>query len=107
MKKSRKKIPRRKRKKRPIRPVSRDGRGSPIGSRVARSPLGERLTVSRLVAGLSLETLAGLMGTSPAYLSNIETGKVMPSIRRVVDYAAACKVDPGVILLGLKPADVA
>jgi transcriptional regulator with XRE-family HTH domain len=51
------------------------------GPNVATSPLGERLRKERDRLGLSLRELARRLEVSPSLVSQIETGKIQPSVR--------------------------
>ena len=51
------------------------------GSAAAASPLGERLRTERDRLGLSLRELARRLEVSPSLVSQIETGKIQPSVR--------------------------
>jgi transcriptional regulator with XRE-family HTH domain len=51
------------------------------GSGAAPSPLGERLRKERDRLGLSLRELARRLEVSPSLVSQIETGKIQPSVR--------------------------
>lgn len=58
---------------------ARDGRRH--GSAPVASPLGERLREERDRLGLSLRELARRLEVSPSLVSQIETGKIQPSVR--------------------------
>jgi transcriptional regulator with XRE-family HTH domain len=60
-----------------------DGRGLNAG------PIGKRLRELRASAGLSLRQLAKLIGASPSLLSQIENGKVTPSVDTLYVLASA------------------
>jgi transcriptional regulator with XRE-family HTH domain len=60
---------------------SRRGKGRGGGLTVASSPLGERLRAERDRLGLSLRELARRLEVSPSLVSQIETGKIQPSVR--------------------------
>jgi transcriptional regulator with XRE-family HTH domain len=57
--------------------------GGRTGAETARgaSPLGERLRAERDRLGLSLRELARRLEVSPSLVSQIETGKIQPSVR--------------------------
>jgi transcriptional regulator with XRE-family HTH domain len=55
------------------------------------SPLGERLRHARTVRGLSLRELARRLEISPSLVSQIETGKIQPSVRTL--YAIVTELD--------------
>ena len=60
----------------------RRGRGRATNGVVeATSPLGERLRTERDRLGLSLRELARRLEVSPSLVSQIETGKIQPSVR--------------------------
>jgi transcriptional regulator with XRE-family HTH domain len=48
----------------------------------------------RKEAGLSQDKLAGLCGTAPAYIRQIEIGHRSPSIRYLVKIAGALNIEP-------------
>lgn len=52
-------------------------------------PAGRSLTALRALASLSLADTAVLAGTSVAYLSNVETGVLVPTTGYVAQVAAA------------------
>ena len=56
-------------------------RGRPNGRHAVVSPLGERLRTERDRLGLSLRELARRLEVSPSLVSQIETGKIQPSVR--------------------------
>src|SRR5213593_926975 len=61
--------------KRTAKPRSAGTAGTPS------SPLGERLRRERDRLGLSLRELSRRLGVSPSLVSQIETGKIQPSVR--------------------------
>ncbi len=58
-----------------------------------RSLVGRRIRSLRKVRGLSQEKLADLVGTSPKYLSRIETGRENPTLDLFLRLAKGLKVD--------------
>lgn len=54
----------------------------------------------RQVQGLTLDALAGLIGVTKGYLSQIEHFRTYPSLRVLYKLAAALKVHPSVLLAG-------
>ena len=62
-------------------PVEGFGAVSPDGDGHAASTLGGRLREKRLAQGLSLRELARRLDVSPSLVSQIETGKIQPSVR--------------------------
>ena len=61
---------------------TRSGKGrTPAASGAGRSQLGERLREERDRRGLSLRELARRCEVSPSLVSQIETGKIQPSVR--------------------------
>lgn len=66
--------------------------------------LGERVRQARSARGLSLRRLATLAGCTPSLLSQIETGKSLPSVTRLA--AIATQLDVSVDhLLGVRTSD--
>ena len=65
----------------PQRPPWRSADGSPMNVPDASSMLGPRLRAIRLRRGLSLRELARRLDLSPSTISQIETGKMQPSVR--------------------------
>lgn len=59
----------------------RSKRRTASGSAAATSPLGQRLRKERDRLGLSLRELARRLEVSPSLVSQIETGKIQPSVR--------------------------
>ena len=57
-----------------------NGRRRPSGNGDGASSLGERLRSERTARGLSLRELARRASVSPSLLSQIETGKIFPSV---------------------------
>lgn len=103
MSKKRKKIPARRPKRKPIKSVPKRCNGEPIGGIVERSLLGERMTAARVAAGLSASAVARLLDVSQPYVTRLETGVAPMSVRRLVQWAAACQVDPAELVQGLTP----
>ena len=58
-----------------------------------RSLVGRRIRSLRKTRGLSQEKLADLVGTSPKYLSRIETGRENPTLDLFLRLAKGLKVD--------------
>lgn len=55
--------------------------------------IGKRLTILRQERGLTAERLAYENGVSKGYLSDIENGKKLPSLKMLEKIAKALKVD--------------
>lgn len=62
------------------------------GTRQPPAPLGARLRVERKRAGLSARELARRLSVSPSLVSQIETGKVQPSVRTLYAWVNALGV---------------
>jgi transcriptional regulator with XRE-family HTH domain/mannose-6-phosphate isomerase-like protein (cupin superfamily) len=60
--------------------MSSDGRRRPAANGHTGSSLGERLRNERAARGLSLRELARRLGVSPSLVSQIETGRIFPSV---------------------------
>lgn len=60
--------------------------------------LNEALRLIRVFHDMKSNELANLLGISPAYLSEIETGKKKPSIQLINRYAEVFHTSPSVIL---------
>jgi transcriptional regulator with XRE-family HTH domain len=52
-------------------------------------PAGEALRTLRRIAGLTLERTAELADTAPAYLSKVETGRLVPTVGYVANVTSA------------------
>jgi transcriptional regulator with XRE-family HTH domain len=57
------------------------------------APLHEAIRTARLGAGLSLRSLAGMIGVSPGTMSAVETGKTAVSVHRLQRIAEVLDVD--------------
>ena len=70
--------------------------------------LGQRLRKERVIAGLSLASLATKVKVTKGYLSRLECGKAKPSALMIERIATAIGTDPSplYVLLGHLPADV-
>lgn len=70
--------------------------------------LGQRLRKERVIAGLSLASLATKVKVTKGYLSRLERGKAKPSALMIERIATAIGTDPSplYVLLGYLPADV-
>ena len=64
--------------------------------------LGQRLTATRIQAGLSQNAVAHRAGLAASYLCRIETGKIQPTVPTANKIAAALRVSLGE-LLGPRP----
>ncbi len=60
---------------------SKNARNGPVPAGAPGSPLGKRLREERDRLGLSLRELARRLDVSPSLVSQIETGKIQPSVR--------------------------
>lgn len=58
----------------------------------AQSALGPRLRALRLAKGIGLRELARRLELSPSSISQIETGKMQPSVRTLYAFASECGV---------------
>ena len=63
-----------------------------------KKAIGIRLRQLRLECGITQQELAGRLGARPNYISNIETGKALPSVGRLFDIADAMKI-PSTLLI--------
>jgi HTH-type transcriptional regulator, competence development regulator len=67
---------------------------------------GKMLKESRLKAGMGLREVAGRVGISPGYLSDLENEKVPPPSEKVImDMAAALGADKGELLRAASKVD--
>jgi transcriptional regulator with XRE-family HTH domain len=57
-----------------------------------RTSLGQTIKALRTAKGLSTRELAGASGVSPGFISQIENGRTMPSVAKLVSLASAMKV---------------
>lgn len=60
--------------------------------------VGLKMKELRTAAGISQQTVANDIGTTIAFVSNIENNKVKINLRMVIYYAELCKVPVDVIL---------
>jgi transcriptional regulator with XRE-family HTH domain len=72
----------------PVRPAARMRREEGGAAAVRGNRLGSSVRASRLARGLSVRALAGRLGMSSSAVSQIETGKVQPSVRTLRALAA-------------------
>lgn len=73
------------------------------GEAVVQIQLGLRVRDLREGLGWNLRELAVAAGVSRAYLGEIEAGEANPSLHKLVQIAAALRVDVGGLTRGLKP----
>jgi transcriptional regulator with XRE-family HTH domain len=71
----------------------------------ASSMLGPRLRAIRLRRGLSLRELARRLALSPSSISQIETGKMQPSVRTLYAFVSEFGVTVDEVLFDQEPAD--
>lgn len=64
---------------------------------------GRRVREYRTELDVSQEKLAELCGLHRTYIGHIERGEVNPTLWNIVRIAKALRVDPGVLVEGLKP----
>jgi transcriptional regulator with XRE-family HTH domain len=69
----------------------------------APSALGPRLRALRLRRGVGLRELARRLDLSPSSISQIETGKIQPSVRTLYAFAAEFGVTVDEVLFGTEP----
>jgi transcriptional regulator with XRE-family HTH domain len=60
--------------------------------------MGDRLRQARRARGLSLRTLAGVVGVSPSLISQVETGRAKPSVNTLYALATELGVSLDVLL---------
>jgi transcriptional regulator with XRE-family HTH domain len=86
-------------------PVDRivQGDASAAKASAESSVLGERLRAIRLQTGLSLRELARRVDLSPSAISQIETGKMQPSVRTLYALASEYKVTVDEVLFDREP----
>ena len=60
--------------------------------------VGAKMKELRIAAGISQQTIANDIGTTIAFVSNIENNKVKINLRMVIHYAELCGVPVDIIL---------
>lgn len=63
--------------------------------------LTNRLTVARVMAGMTQADVAKAMGTSRVNIHRWTLGSVTPKLQFIIDYAAACGCNPAWLTLGI------
>ena len=68
--------------------------------------IGDRIRQYRSIRGITQEELAYMIGSSSAYICNVELGKKKPSLQMLSEIADAMNLTVNDFLYDRKPADV-